>query len=244
MCIRDSTDTAGLKAASDAGRVLACTAADSALSERSSALAAASAAVVAALSALRAPPSACCRRFSSASMRCSYSRFICWTCSRSSFISASVTADAVPGAARAAATAAAISVCLITSIFLAQCTPMGQRRPLGLKALRGHDNLRELDGLRRSAGGEAVYRGSSGLAAKPGHVLGVQRSEILQRDACGKRAAYGMKRDALLDRMRRRRAFMRLRQLVLGVRQRMQLRRLLGEQHHEREQQVLERARA
>lgn len=68
--------------------------------------------------------------------------------------------------------------------------------------------------------------------------------EILQRGACGKRAADGMKGDALLDRMRRRLAFVRLRQFVPCMRQGVQLRRLLREQHHECEQQALQRARA
>ena len=72
----------------------------------------------------------------------------------------------------------------------------------------------------------------------------MQGIEILRYSACGERTADGMKRDALLDRVRGRLAPVRLRQLVFGMPQGMQLRRLLGEQHHEGEQQVFQRARA
>jgi hypothetical protein len=63
--------------------------------------------------------------------------------------------------------------------------------------------------------------------------------EILQRSGRDQRAVDRMECDALLDRVRSRLSFMRLRQLILRVRERMQLSRLLGEQHDKREKQAL-----
>lgn len=65
----------------------------------------------------------------------------------------------------------------------------------------------------------------------PGRASGLKKIEILQRGGCDERAVDGMKRDALLKRVGSRLALLRLRQLILCVRQRVQLRCLLCEQH-------------
>ena len=66
----------------------------------------------------------------------------------------------------------------------------------------------------------------------------------MERRRCNKGAVNGVERYAVLGRVRRRLAFVRLRQLILCMPERMQLRRLLGEQQHQRQKQALQRARA
>ena len=104
--------------------------------------------------------------------------------------------------------------------------------------------MRKLDGLRRRARGEAVDGVRLRLDGDPGCALGLKKIEILQRGGRDQRAVHGMECDALLDWVRSRLALMWLRQLIFGMRERMQLRRLLGEQHHNGEQQALQRASA
>ena len=82
------------------------------------------------------------------------------------------------------------------------------------------------------------------LGGNPGRVLGLKKIKILQRRGRDQRAVDRMECDALLERVRNRLALMRLRQLILRMRQRMQLRRLLGEQHDKGEKQALQRASA
>ena len=91
--------------------------------------------------------------------------------------------------------------------------------------------MRKLDGLRGSAGAQTVDGGPARLGLEPGRALSLEKIEILQRGSRDQRAVDGMKRHALLERVRRRLAFQRLGQLVLGMRQRVQLRRLLRKQH-------------
>jgi hypothetical protein len=114
--------------------------------------------------------------------------------------------------------------------------------PCRAKTRQGHENFRKLDGLRRRARGEAVTGDRLRNAGVPGRALGLQKIEIMQRGRCNQRAVDGMEGNALLERVRSRLALERLRQLILCVRERMQLRRLLGEQHHNGEQQALQRA--
>lgn len=82
------------------------------------------------------------------------------------------------------------------------------------------------------------------LGGDPACALGLKKIEILQRGSRDQRAVDGMERNALLERVRSRLALERLRQFVLRVRQRVQLRRLLGEQHNNGEKQALQRAPA
>jgi hypothetical protein len=70
-------------------------------------------------------------------------------------------------------------------------------------------------------------------------LLGLKKIEILQRRGRDQRAVYGMEGNALLERVRDRLALVRLRQLILRVRQRVQLRCLLGKQHDNGEKQAL-----
>ena len=81
------------------------------------------------------------------------------------------------------------------------------------------------------------------FGGEPGRAFSLKEIEILQRGGRDQRAVDGMERNALLERVRSRLALVRLRQLILRVRERVQLRRLLGEQHHNGQQQALQRAR-
>ena len=66
----------------------------------------------------------------------------------------------------------------------------------------------------------------------------------MQRGRCDKRAIDGMKGNTLFERVRDRFSLVRLRQLILCVRQRVQLRRLLRKQNDNGEKQALQRARS
>ena len=81
-------------------------------------------------------------------------------------------------------------------------------------------------------------------ARVPRRALHMQEIEILQRGGCDQSAVNRMEGDALLDRVRNRLAFVGLRQFVLRMCQRMQLRRLLRKQHHKGEKHTLQRAPA
>lgn len=104
--------------------------------------------------------------------------------------------------------------------------------------------MRKLDGLRRSASGETIDGERSRVGLEPGRAFRLQKIEVLQRGSRDQRTVDRMECDAMLERVRSRLARMRLRQLILRMRERMQLRRLLGEQHHCGQQQALQHARA
>jgi hypothetical protein len=76
----------------------------------------------------------------------------------------------------------------------------------------------------------------------PGGALGLQEIEILQRGSRDESAVDRMECDALLERVRSRLVLERLRQLILCMPERMQLRRLLAEQHHKGEKYAVQRA--
>lgn len=113
------------------------------------------------------------------------------------------------------------------------------RRAAGERETKG-----ELDGARRGARGKAVASACLRLGENPGRMLGLKKIEILQRRGRDQRAVDGMEGKALLERVRSRLALVRLRQLILRMRQRVQLHHLLGEQHHNGEKQALQRASA
>ena len=82
------------------------------------------------------------------------------------------------------------------------------------------------------------------MNVKPERAFSLKKIKILQRGRCDKRAIDGMECDALLEWVRSRLALMWLRQLILRMRERVQLRRLLDEEHHYGQQQAFQRARA
>ena len=104
--------------------------------------------------------------------------------------------------------------------------------------------MRKSDGLRRGAGAQTEDRGRARPGVNPERALSLRGVEVGQRRGRDKRAVDGMERNALLERVRTLLALERLRQFVLRVRERVQLRRLLREQHDNGEKQALQRASA
>ena len=93
----------------------------------------------------------------------------------------------------------------------------------------------KLDGARRSARRKAVEGARLRLGGHPACALDLEKVEILRCCRREQRAVNRMERKALLRRVRKRFALVRLRELALRVRERVQLRRLLREQHDEGE---------